>query len=232
MRLGLLLADHVRPGFRVVAGDYPDFFARLLSGQPGIEMATFDLPAGEFPDDLSVCDAWLISGSRNSVYEEVDWILQLADLVRRLDRERRKLVGICFGAQMIGHALGGEVGPAPQGWQVGMKEVAVKAFESWMAPEVESFRILHANADQILRPPDRVRVLGSSDGVPVSMVAVGQHFLGFQGHPEFIPSYSAVLMEARRGLIPDAVVDAGLASLSNGPDTGLLATWIVRFLEG
>ena len=232
MRVGLLLADHVRPGFRILAGDYPDLFAAFFSEHPGIEMVTFDLAAGEFPHDLGVCDAWIITGSRRSVYEDVGWILQLADLVRRLDRERRKLVGICFGAQMIGHALGGEVGPAPQGWQVGLKQVAVKGFEAWMTPEVESFRILHSNADQILRPPDRLRVLGSSDGVPVSMVAVGEHFLGFQGHPEFIPSYSAVLMEARRGLIPDAVVDAGLASLSNGPDTRLLATWIARFLEG
>ena len=232
MRVGLLLADHVRPGFRVIAGDYPDLFAALLAEQPGYELATFDLAAGQMPLDLDECDAWIVSGSRHSVYEDVGWILQLADLVRRLDRERRKLVGICFGAQMIGHALGGEVAPAPQGWQVGLKEVAVRQVEPWMTPVAESFQILHSNADQILRPPDRLRVLGSSDGVPVSMLAIGDHFIGFQGHPEFVPSYSAVLMEARRGQIPDAVVDAGLASLSNSPDTRLLATWIARFIEG
>jgi GMP synthase-like glutamine amidotransferase len=232
MRLGLLLCDHVRAGFQVVGGDYPDYFSRFFADSPGIDLMIFDLTIGDFPMDLDECDAWVVTGSRQSVYEEVTWVVQLADLVRRLDRERRKLVGICFGAQMIGHALGGEVARAPDGWQVGIKEVAVKAAESWMVPPVETFRILHSNADQILRPPARLRVLGSSVGVPVSLVAVGDHFIGFQGHPEFLPAYSAVLMEARRGVIPEEVVDAGLASLAMAPDTRLLSGWIASFIAG
>ena len=232
MRVGLLLCDHVRPGFRVVGGDYPDYFSRFFSESPRVDLVTFDLTVGEFPTDLDECDAWVVTGSRQSVYEDVDWVVQLADVVRRLDRERRKMVGICFGAQMIGYALGGEVARAPDGWQVGIKEVTVKAAETWMVPPVETFRILHSNADQILRPPDRLRVLGSSVGVPVSLIAVGDHFIGFQGHPEFLPAYSAVLMEARRGLIPEEVVDAGLASLTMAPDTRLLSGWIASFIAG
>jgi GMP synthase (glutamine-hydrolysing) len=233
MRVGLLLCDHVRPGFRVVAGDYPEFFERFFSDQPGIELVTFDLTVGEFPLDLDECDAWITTGSRHSVYEEVPWVVTLADLVRRLDRERRKLVGVCFGAQMIGHALGGKVAPAPAGWQVGVKEVKVTSREPWMTPPADTFRILHSNADQILAVPDRVRVLGSSDDAPVSVVAVGDHLVGFQGHPEFVPAYSAVLMEARRGVfIPDEVVDAGISSLSAVTNTRLLSDWITRFITG
>jgi GMP synthase (glutamine-hydrolysing) len=233
MRVGLLLCDHVRPGFRVVAGDYPEFFERFFRDQAGIDLVTFDLTVGEFPVDLDECDAWITTGSRHSVYEDVPWVITLADLVRRLDRERRKLVGVCFGAQMIGHALGGNVAPAPVGWQVGVKEVRVGSVEPWMAPPADSFRIIHFNADQILASPDRLRVLGSSDDVPVSVVAVGDHFLGFQGHPEFVAAYSAVLMEARRGvLIPEVVVDSGLSSLSEMIDTRLLSDWITRFITG
>ena len=231
MRVGLLLCDHVRPGFRTVAGDYPEFFARFFAEQPAIEIVTFDLTTGEFPVDLDECDAWITTGSRQSVYEDISWIVRLVEFVRRLDRERRKLVGICFGAQMIAHALGGQVARAPGGWQVGLKEVTIGAVQSWMNPPADTFRILHVNGDQILTPPDRLRVLGSSTGVPISVVAVGDHFVGFQGHPEFIPAYSAVLMEARRGvLIPDEVVDAGLSSLSDAPDTRLLSEWIATFI--
>ena len=231
MKVGLLLCDHVRPGFRAVAGDYPQFFARFFADRPEIELVTFDLPAGEFPLDLDECDAWITTGSRHSVYDDLPWTLRLADLVRRLDRERRKLVGVCFGAQMIGHALGGEVARAPAGWQVGIKETWVKLPQPWMAPAADAFRILHMNGDQILAPPERLRVLGSSDGVPVSVIAVGDHFIGFQGHPEFEPAYSAVLMEARRGiLIPEDVVDAGLSSLALRADTRLLSDWITRFI--
>jgi GMP synthase-like glutamine amidotransferase len=233
VKLGLLLCDHVRPGFRTVAGDYPEFFARFFAGRPDIDLVTFDLTAGEFPIDLDECDAWITTGSRHSVYDDLPWILQLADLVRRLDRERRKLVGVCFGAQMIGHALGGEVARASAGWQVGIKETRVGSLQPWMVPAADTFRILHMNGDQILAPPERVRVLGHSDGVPVSVIAVGDHFIGFQGHPEFAPAYSAVLMEARRGiLIPDGVVDAGLSSLAIEPDTRLLSEWIASFITG
>ena len=233
MRLGLLLCDHVRPGFRAVAGDYPEFFTRFFADRPEIELVIFDLTVGDFPLDLDECDAWITTGSRHSVYEDIPWMITLADLIRRLDRERRKLVGICFGAQMIGHALGGEVARAPAGWQVGIKETRVGLLQPWMDPPADTFQILHMNGDQILTPPARLQVLGSSDGVPVSVIAVGDHFIGFQGHPEFEPAYSAVLMEARRGvLIPENVVDSGLSSLALRADTPLLSDWITRFIAG
>jgi len=232
VRLGLLLCDHVRPGFQALAGDYPEYFRRLLADVHSIEIDTFDLTAGQFPNDLDHYDGWISSGSRHSVYDDVEWVGRFADLVRQLDHERRSYVGVCFGAQMIGHALGGEVKRADQGWQVGTKRVEVIKKASWMDPAVASFRILHSNADQIIRPPARMEVLGSSETVPVSVVAVDDHFVGFQGHPEFTPTHSAVLMEARRKtLIPDEVVNEGLNSLLEPPDTRVLASWITTFLR-
>lgn len=228
MRLGLLLCDRVRPGFRVVSGDYPQFVARLLPDQ---ELVVYDLVAGQFPENLGECDAWITSGSRRSVYEEIGWVMDFAHLVRRLHDEERKLVGVCFGAQMIAHALGGVVGPAPHGWTVGIKNVVVTSTQPWMDPEAPTFRILHSNADQIKSLPPGARVLGRAEEVPVSVLAVGNHILGFQGHPEFTPEYAAVLMEARRGNpIPDEVVEAGLASLMQPPDAALLSGWIENFI--
>ena len=233
MRLGLLVCDHVLPALRDVAGDYPDFFNRLFLEQPEIEIVEFDLTAGEFPSDLDQCDAWITTGSRLSVYEDVPWVAKFGELVRCLDRDRRKLVGVCFGAQMIAHALGGEVARAPWGWQVGLKHVTIRALKPWMVPAVERFGILHSNDDQVLVPPDRARVLGSGESGPVSLFSVDEHFIGFQGHPEFVPAYSAALMEARRGtLIPSEVVDAALSTLETAPDTPLLSAWIANFIRG
>jgi GMP synthase-like glutamine amidotransferase len=227
VRVGLLLCDHVQPGFRVVGGDYPDFVRRLL---PDHDIVVYDLPAGELPQDLDACEGWITSGSRHSVYDNVGWIAQFAALVRTMHGQRRQLVGVCFGAQMIAHALGGKVGPAATGWAVGIKEVDVLSKEPWMEPAVDSFRILHSNSDQISSLPSGARLIGRAPEVPVSVLAIDDHIIGFQGHPEFSPAYSAVLIEARRGtLIPTGVVEAGLESLKVSPDTDLLASWIQRF---
>lgn len=231
MRVGLLVCDHVRPEFRGIAGDYPEMFGRLLSGHPQVELRPYDLTAGEFPAATDECEGWIGTGSRWSVYDDLPWIRRFEDLVAAFVADRRRFVGVCFGHQMIGRALGGEVAAAEQGWGVGVKEVRMEAVEPWMSPAVRSYRVLNSHADQIVRPPEGIRVLGSNRHCPVSMLAVGDHVLGIQGHPEFVPDYARALMEARRGrLIPDEVVDEGLAGLAMPVDRDLLAGWIASFL--
>lgn len=222
MRLGLLLCDHVRPEFQSIGGDYPDFFGRLLDG---IELCTFDLTNGDFPEGPDACEAWISSGSRHSVYDDIKWIHRFAGFVRRLDIEERRYIGVCFGAQMIAHALGGKVAPAPQGWQVGIKR-AEMVDGGWL-------RILHSNADQIVEMSPQMRLIASSITNPIEMVAIGDHFLGIQGHPEFTTEYAVALMESRRGsLIPTDVVDAALTSMDVPPDEDRLRDLIVNFLNG
>jgi hypothetical protein len=77
-----------------------------------------------------------------------------------------------------------------------------------------------------------MRVLASAKTNPVEMVAVGDHILGFQGHPEFTNEFVTALVERRRGtLIPAEVADAGLASMKGSPDTDRLRETIVSFVE-
>ncbi|MGH8959351.1 MAG: type 1 glutamine amidotransferase [Acidimicrobiia bacterium] len=221
MRLGLLLCDHISPELRPAFGDYPDMFSQLL---PDAEIRSFDLTSGDFPSDLGSNDAWIGAGSRLSVYDDLQWIHGFKDLLRRIDAERRKYVGVCFGAQMIGEALGGRVARAPQGWQVGIKEAEMI--------DGGRFRILHCNADQIVDLAPGMRVLARAKTNPVEMLAVADHILGFQGHPEFTTEFVTALVERRRGdLIPAEVADAGLASMKVPPDTDRLRETIVSFVS-
>jgi GMP synthase-like glutamine amidotransferase len=230
MRVGLLLCDHVRPEVLHIGGDYPDFFASLL---PDLDLVPYDLAEGVFPGKAAECDAWLATGSRRSVYEDEPWIRRLAELVRNFANEPQPFLGICFGAQMIGHALGGEVRRAASGWAVGMHEVEVIDSQPWMVPPARSYRLLHSNGDQIVRMPPGSKLLGRSPQIPVSLLAVGETVVGFQGHPEFSNDYAAALLGMRRGvLIPEEVVDAGLQTLAVEPDRPLLASWLRHFLSG
>ena len=233
MRVGLLICDHVPPELAHLAGDYLDMFDDLLAAYPQLELVPYDLTVGQFPVSGHECDGWIITGSTRSAYDDEPWIRRLESLVQELIDERRKLVGICFGHQMIGQALGGKVARAPQGWGIGIREVAVLESEPWMDPNVTSFRVVHSHADQIVEPPPGIRVLASTEHCPVSMLAYGDHVIGIQGHPEFVPAFARTQMERRRGnLIAGEVVDAGLATLGDAPDRPLLAAWIQSFLAG
>lgn len=229
MRLGLLVCDHVSADFQSVAGDYPDMFRRLFEGHPEVELVTYDLTAGEAPDSPEESDAWMTTGSRHSVYDSDDWIEALAELVRQIHATGVPYVGVCFGHQMIAHALGGKVQRAEQGWGVGVKEVMVTDPPSWL--DRTSYRVLNSHADQVTGLPPDALVLGGNEHCPVSLMQVGDRMLGIQGHPEFTPDYAAALLSARRGrVIPAATVDAALASLDDPPDPRILADALVSFL--
>ena len=81
MNIGLLVCDHVLPELSVHHGDYPKMFGDLL---PEMQMTPIYICDGEQPN-LADFDAFISTGSKRSVYEEEDWILDLADLMKRID---------------------------------------------------------------------------------------------------------------------------------------------------
>ncbi len=228
MRLGLLICDHVRPELRGVSGDYEAMFRRLFARHRQIQIVPYDVIAGDMPTSPGECDAWITTGSRHSVNDDEPWIRDLEAFVRRVARAEVPFVGICFGHQLIAKALGGTVVRAEQGWGVGLKEVEVKGGIGLGGP----YRILTSHQDQIAGLPPGGEILGWNDHCPVSLLGVGDHMLGIQGHPEFVTEYSRASLESRRGtVISDDLVDAGLESLSSTPDSARLADWIVAFIE-
>jgi len=228
MRIGLLVCDHVRPEFLGISGDYADMFRRLFADHDDVEVVAYDAVNGELPADPSEADAWLTTGSRYSVNDDEPWIRDLEAFVRVAAESDVPFVGICFGHQLIAKALGGSVVRSDQGWGIGVQEVQV-AEDLGLG---DSYRVLTSYQDQVSTLPPGGEVLGWNEHCPVSVMGVGATILGIQGHPEFEASYSAALMESRRGnVIPEETVDAGLASLQDEPDGDRLGTWILEFIE-
>jgi GMP synthase-like glutamine amidotransferase len=62
----------------------------------------------EYPLNPLLYDAFLLTGSRHSVYEELEWIVKLKQFIRNIDPLPVKVIGICFGHQIIAEALGGK----------------------------------------------------------------------------------------------------------------------------
>src|SRR5438093_9373450 len=119
MHVGLLACDEVAERFRHIAGGYQQMFERLLSPHmAGLRVTRFDVQAGHMPADARVCDAWITTGSRASVYDDAPWIRAAEAFVRKVADSDRPFVGICFGHQLLARTLGAEVKRVVGGWGV------------------------------------------------------------------------------------------------------------------
>jgi len=233
MHIGILQCDSVSSSLQTVYGDYPDMHRRLLTSNAmhfELKFYIYDLTASQFPDTSSECDAWLITGSRWSVLDNDLWIAHALQFVQQLHAERRPLVGICFGHQLISQALGGKIGKADVGWGVGVHTIDILERKRWMEPYREKISLLVSHQDQVIKPPTEAMLLASHPFCHYDMLAIDDHILTLQGHPEFPRGYARALMDKRRDRIGESTYNEGVASLEKPTDADVVGGWILRFL--
>lgn len=224
--VGLLLCDHLDPEVIAEHGDYTELFPNLFEPLVG-ELTVYDVTAGEFPDSARECRGWIVSGSRHSAYDDLDWIARLEELVRGIVSERVPLVGICFGHQVIARALGGDVDKAEVGWGLGAK--TFKIIASTGAIE-GTMTLLMSHQDQVTAVPEGATVFATSEYCPVGGYRIDDRVLCVQGHPEFVPELLTTLLERRRGIIDGDVIDEALAGLDRPLDHQRVARWMAQVL--
>jgi GMP synthase-like glutamine amidotransferase len=232
MKLGILKTDAVRPEWVPEFGEYPDMFISLLGqADSDLEFAVYDVEIGQYPADIDEVDAYLITGSKSGVYEDKPWIATLMEFVRELDRRHKKLVGICFGHQLVAHALGGKVEKSSKGWGVGLHTHQFAATPRWHDQGDMDLAILVSHQDQVVTAPQNADVLAGSEFCENAVCQIGDHILTFQGHPEFVPGYSREIMTFRRERIGEEVYADGMASLDGDHEGERVARWILNFLR-
>jgi GMP synthase-like glutamine amidotransferase len=229
MKLGILQTGQAPEPLREQYGDFPAMLCDLVG--PGFEAATFDV-VHSAPPRIEACEAYMITGSPAGVYEDLPWIAPLIEFLREA-RGRARLVGVCFGHQILAKAFGGEVIKSPKGWGVGLHHYDIEERGPWM-DGAEEVRIAVSHQDQVVRLPPGCRVSLTSAFTPYAGLAYDDgSALSFQGHPEFDPDFAKALVEARRGLrYTDEQADAAIASLSEPNDRERVAEWIRGFLLG
>lgn len=228
MKIGLLECDHVLEKYRPVAGDYRNMFPALF---PGLDFTLFDVCNNQSPASVDDCDAWLCTGSKYSVYDDIDWIRQLKVFVKELYESGKPFVGVCFGHQMLGEALGGKVQRAAVGWCVGAHTFEVTRRESWMTPFRPAFDLLMLCQDQVQVLPENSTVLARAADCPIGMFRVGEHMLGIQAHPEFAPAYLEAVLPDRIGRVGVEKTERALQSLDRPLQRKLIAGWVEQFFR-
>ena len=156
------------------------------------------------------------------------WIEPLKQFVRAT-RGEAKLVGICFGHQIMAEAFGGRVARSDKGWAVGLRSYQVINRAAWM-DQAERIAVPVSHQDQIIDQPPRSTLLVGCDYGSMAVLAYDDRpAISFQCHPEFEPEFAGALIEMRRSKLADA--DAAIGSLAKPNDNRRLAEWIKRFVE-
>jgi GMP synthase-like glutamine amidotransferase len=178
------------------------------------------------------CDAYLITGSRHGIYEDLPWIPPCSSSFASCTSKRKKLVGICFGHQAVAQALGGRTEKAAVGWGVGLHRHRFQDNpQPGLTAAIPEFRVLVTHQDQVVANARGAQVLAGSDFCPNAVCQLGDHILTFQGHPEFVNGYSRAIMDFRREILGEDVYQAGDRVPEEQPEVERMAGWILRFLK-
>lgn len=222
MRIGLLLVDNLDPQHAAVDGDY-DALYRWMFDAPDVELESFPVHLGRLPAAPTLADAWVIGGSRRSVYDDDAWIHALRRFVRDAYDADATLVGICFGHQLVADVLGGRAGPSDGGWCVGAT--------TYSRPDGSTFDLLASHRDQVLELPHGAEVTLTAERCPVAGFRIGDQVITVQGHPEFSGALAASIYAARRALLGDAATDAAIASCDRRLGRRQVADELLEFMR-
>ena len=232
MRIGILNADAVKPEFVEEFGEYPDMFAEvLLAVDPGLVLVTYEVVQGEYPSHLNEVDAYIITGSKLSVYDEVPWVLRLKEFVMELHEAKKTLIGICFGHQMIAEALGGRTSASNAGWCVGVHRITPTAHAASYGLPNGPINLRANHKDQVTQLPPGGKVLASTEACPIASMGLGEHILSFQAHPEFSERYARALLTSRREILGEELYRAAIDSLETETNNLQVARHILDFIS-
>ena len=160
---------------------------------------------------------WLCqaTGSASMVSEREPWSEQTAAWLRSAVAAEVPVLGVCYGHQLLAHALGGRVDYNPNGREIGTVEMTLEP----AATGDPLFRGLggrmHGQAthlQSVLEPPPGAEVLARTALDPYHAFRVGESAWGVQFHPEFSLAAVGAYIDARREAIrgeggdPDAIV--------------------------
>lgn len=225
----------VRTALGYAGEDFEDWIARGL-GRPVQVCSVYEgeeLPA---PEEF---DGVVVTGSAAMVSEHEAWAERTAVWLRGAVAVGVPVLGICFGHQLLAHALGGRVGPNPRGREIGTVSVALKegsATDPLLGGLPGRIDVHATHLESVLELPPGAQLLASSALDPHQAFRVpGRPAWGLQFHPEFSAEVVRGYLEAKReamraeGMDPDSLLDdvretrwggdilARFAALNEGP---------------
>ena len=216
------------PNVREIRGDFEAWIEAAMQDVIS-RFEVVNVPGGQSlpaPENLA---GVVITGSASMVSERADWSEETDEWLAGAVSSDLPMLGICYGHQLIAHALGGEVGPNPHGREIGTVPLRLKATGDALLGALSSEILVQtSHSEAVLRLPQEAVGLGETDLDPNHVYRIGERIWGVQFHPEFDQAIMRGYIEARR----EALVEEGLEPallLAQCADSESAAGLLARF---
>src|SRR5690606_23101726 len=143
-------------------------FAHWIRSGAGLargEVEVVNVQAGDAPPAHGDHAGVIVSGSGAMVSDREAWSERTADWLRDAAHGGAPVFGICYGHQLLAHALGGEVADNPRGLELGTVDLELRA-EAGDDPLFTGLggriQAQATHVQSVLRPPEGAVVLAGS----------------------------------------------------------------------
>lgn len=150
------------------------------------------------------CAGVLITGSPANVTDNLAWMRSTCDWLREAIRHEVPVLGICFGHQLLAHALGGEVDFHPGGREIGTQQVTLTEAgtqDRLLGKLPQRFHAQTSHLQTVRRLPEGAVVLAQNEFEPHHAVRYDDRVWGLQFHPEFSRRVMIAYIEERRAVL-------------------------------
>jgi GMP synthase (glutamine-hydrolysing) len=210
-----LICDSLR------AGDHPVTVVRVCNGDA--------LPD---PDEAA---AILISGSAAMVADADPWILRTAAWLRQVHESDVPVLGVCFGHQLIAHALGGKVDRLSTSVEyatVRINRIVSDPDDPLLGYLPHDFVAQAAHFQVVVAAPRDARILARNEA-GIQALRFGPTTWGIQFHPEFNEHHLRIIIDNIKNRGARGVdVAAGRSALRPSPEAALLLERFRDFVLG
>ncbi len=188
------------------AGDFEHWFIAGLATEHPVEV--HDAVRRPPPSGRGFAGI-IVTGSAAMVSDREAWSEDAAKWLAHQVHRQIPVLGVCYGHQLLAHALGGKVGANPAGRQIGtqpIQRLPAAHSDPLMAALPGAFYAQTTHLENVHRlPPGAVRLAHSPKDANHAF-RFGQQAWGLQFHPEFDAMVMREYLQARRS----AIVEEGL----------------------
>jgi GMP synthase (glutamine-hydrolysing) len=173
------------PEIRQQYGDFENWFADGL-GVSSVQQV--DVFRNQPLPSLEETSGVVITGSAAMVSHREDWSEETAQWLKQAVAAGLPVLGVCYGHQLLAQALGGKVGPNPNGRQIGTvltKSLDSAARDPLLGHLPSEYSSQTSHSESVLELPPNAERLATSPLDDNFAIRFSENAWGVQYHPEF-----------------------------------------------